>query len=129
MKKTAILFAAIVLAAGTACRDRDEVKTEIKTETDRSGETVKSESEAAGRLPSGQEIDVEQKMYRGTVKEIQSGDRITVETTDGEDVSFDLGGKNTQVNVSPSVKVGSKVQVMVTQEQDQPKKITIAPLG
>jgi len=129
MKTTAILFAAIALAAGTACRDREQVKTEIKTETDRNGETVKTEAEAAGRLPGGQEIDVEQKMYRGSVKEIQSGERVTIETTDGEDVSFDLGEKNTIVSVAPSVKVGTKVQVMVTHEQDQPKKVTIAPLG
>jgi hypothetical protein len=31
--------------------------------------------------------------------------------------------------LSPAVKVGSKVQVMVNQELDQPKKITIAPLA
>jgi hypothetical protein len=68
-------------------------------------------------------------MYRGTVKEIQAGEKVTIETVDGEDLSFDLGDRNTQVSLSPSVKVGSRVQVMVNQEQDHPKKITIAPLA
>jgi hypothetical protein len=131
MKKATLLFVAVSLAGvGTACRDREEVKTEIKSETDATtGETVKTEAEAAGRLPSGQEIQAEQKMYRGTVKEIQAGEKVTIETVDGEDLSFDLGDRNTQVSLSPTVKVGSRVQVMVNQEQDQPKKITIAPLA
>lgn len=130
MKKSAILFIALSLATvGAACRQRDEVKTEIRTETDEAGNTVKTEAEMAGRLPSGQEIDAEQQMYRGTIKEIQAGQRVTVETADGKDLSFDLDDGDTQVNLSPSVKVGTKVQVLVQQEQDQPKKITIAPLA
>lgn len=130
MKKTAILFIAVSLATvGTACRQRDEVTTEIKSETDEAGNEVKTEAEAAGRLPGGQEIDAEQQMYRGVVKEIQAGQRVTVETTDGKNLSFDLDEKDTQINLSPSVKVGSKVQVLVQEEKDQPKKITIAPLA
>ena len=127
MKKTAILFLAFGVAAAGGCRDREQVETKIETETDRSGEIVRSEAEAAGRVPGGAEIDAEHKMFVGVVRAYKPGKSIEIETTDGDNQTFDLDERGTQVTIPASVKVGSKVEVLVDEQKDLPKKISVVP--
>ena len=121
----AVLLAAFAL---TACNRADrtrEVETEIKTETDASGQVVKTEAEAVGRLPGGEKVEAENRMYIGTVTELEAGKRIEIKSTDGETQSFDLAERGTLVTVQPSVAKGQTVEVIVEKQKDQPKKISV----
>ena len=125
MRTAGIIFLALGLAA--AChRGRNEtVETEITTETDAAGNTVKTEAEAAGRLPGGAKIDVENKIYFGTVTEYKAGQHIKISSSDGESHSFDLNERDAKVSVQPSVEQGKLVEVMVETQKDRPKKISV----
>lgn len=126
MKNACVVFLAMGLAAAACSRGRTEkVETEIETERDAAGNTVKTEAEEAGRLPGGGKIDVENKIYIGTVTEYEAGRRLKISSSDGESHSFDLAESGATVNVQPSVEQGKLVEVMIEKQKDQPKKISV----
>ena len=124
----------IVLAAGMgtvlACQPRQEtqkVETETTTKTAPNGETIESETTAAGRVPGGGEIDTKHQEYFGVISEYTLGKSVEIKSVDGETHSFDLDDKDTLVRVEPGIKLGTKVKVEVHQEKDRPESITIRP--
>jgi hypothetical protein len=128
MKRLIVVALAFGLAAAAGCGKRDTVETKIKTETDQSGQTVKTEAETAGRLPGGK-IDTQNRIYIGVVKDYKAGESLKIETSDGKAESFDLNERSTATTVAPSVKVGSTVEVIVEQSKDQPKKLSVITRG
>jgi hypothetical protein len=113
-----------------ACQPRQEtqkVETETTTKTSPSGETIESETTAAGRVPGGGEIDTKHQEYVGTVDKYALGKSIEIKSVDGETHSFDLDDNDTVVKVEPGIKMGAKVKVEVHQEKDRPETITITP--
>jgi hypothetical protein len=125
MKNACVVFLAIGLAAACNRGRTEKVETEIETERDAAGNTVKTEAEEAGRLPGGGKIDVENKIYIGTVTEYEAGKRLKISSSDGESHSFDLAERDATVNVQPSVEQGKLVEVMIEKQKDQPKKISV----
>jgi len=125
MRTAGVVFLALGLAV--ACnRARDEkVETEIKTERDDHGNVVKTEAEAAGRMPGGAKIEVENKIYIGKVTQYEAGKKIEITSSDGDSQSFDLAERGAIVSVAPSVEPGQLVEVIVEEQKDRPKKISV----
>ena len=130
MKLTPILVfvSSAGLIVGCQTRDTQKQKKEVDTttETTKSGDPVKSETEVKNKTPDGT-TEMENETYVGTVTEFKPGSKIEVKAEDGRSHEFDLKEDNAAVSVEPSVQVGSKVQVVVDRRDDRVRKITIAP--
>jgi hypothetical protein len=129
MKKLMIFALATGVGITYGCQRQQEtrkVETETTTETTRNGETVESETKAAGRVPGGGEIDTKHQEFVGVVTDYTPGKSLKIKAADGETHSFDLNERGSMVKVESGVKVGAKVAVMVHQEKDQPESITVA---
>jgi uncharacterized protein with FMN-binding domain len=116
------------LVVGCQSRDTEKQKKEVETttETTKSGEPVKSETEVRQRTPDGK-TEMKNETYVGTVTEFKPGHTIKVKAEDGRSQEFDLDQEGASVSVEPSVHVGTKVQVVVDKYEDRVSKITIAP--
>jgi hypothetical protein len=128
--KTPLLFVLALSVAGGACNRASETETvesKVKTEVDASGQSIETESEVAGRIPGQGEVNIETKTYLGDVTEYTAGKSLKVKMSDGETQSFDLDDDDVRAVVETSVKVGSKVEVVVEKEKGKPTHIMVAP--
>ncbi len=66
-------------------------------------------------------------MATGTVKDFDSGKKITVTTANKKDRSFDLDDKDTTYDVDSSVAVGQKVRVSEKTDGSGHKTVTVKP--
>jgi hypothetical protein len=137
--KWALLALPAVLVFG--CRRETTPKLEVKseaTETIPDGKTVtKSESTqigstlvkettttATGAAGSGKR-DVN--TYVGTVVSYVSGKSIDVLTGESDHHRVDLSGKDTSVDVDPSVAVGNKVRLVDAKDEQGHRTVTVGP--
>jgi uncharacterized protein with FMN-binding domain len=130
MKLTPILVfvSSAGLVVGCQARDTQKQKKEVETttETTKSGDPVKSETEVRQKTPDGK-TEMQNETYVGTVTEFKPGSKIEVKAEDGRSHEFDLKEDGAAVHVEPSVQVGTKVQIVVDKRDDRVRKITIAP--
>jgi len=130
MKLTPILVfvSSAGLVVGCQARDTEKQKKDVETttETTKSGDPVKSETEVRQTTPDGK-TEMDNETYVGTVTKFKPGEKIEVKAEDGRSHSFDLDEDGATVNVERSVHVGTKVQVVVDKRDDRVQKITIAP--
>jgi hypothetical protein len=116
------------LVAGCQTRDTQKEKKEVETttETTKSGEPVKTETEVRQKTPDGKS-EMKNETYVGTVTDFKPGKNIKVKAEDGQSHSFDLDQDGAAIRVEASVHVGTKVQVVVDKFDDRVSKITISP--
>ena len=126
MRTAGVVFLVSALAVGCQRgRETGKVETEIETKQDAQGNPIKTEAEAAGRLPGGGKIEVENKIYIGKVTRYEAGKKIEITSSDGDSHSFDLSERGATVSVQPSVEQGQLVEVIVEEQKDKPKKISV----
>ena len=123
---------AIVSCLGIAtggCARKETQKKEIETKTvtaKDTGEKVQSQTEVKQDTPSGKVV-TENESYVGTVTHYKPGRKIEVKSEDGRSHSFNLKERGAVVTVKPSIRIGTKVQVVVDKRENNVRKITIAP--
>jgi hypothetical protein len=122
-----------VLAMGVGltlgCRDTKTAKTETKvqTETDAAGQPIETHAETAGRVPDMGTVKARQDEYIGVVSTFTPGKTLEVKMPDGAVRKFDLNDSKKPTTVEPSVKVGSKVEVLVEKDKGQAPRIHVVP--
>jgi len=136
-----ILLAA-TLAAGTACRRETTPKLEVKTqatettpegtrvtktESTEIGSTLVKETQTTSRGSLGPgKSDVH--TYVGTVTSLTTGHTIEVLTGDNDHHKVDLDGKDTTVDLDPSVAVGNRVKLVESKDDRGHRTVTVDPV-
>jgi hypothetical protein len=130
-KCLSVLFA-VALLAGVGCSTNDRNRTaadrstaDRDTAADRSSKTT---TETTRKTAEGTE-KVTTETYVGEVREYNLGKSIKISTPGHlkKTHTFDLNDKDLTVNVSPNIKIGSRVKISEQKDDNGHKVITIAP--
>jgi hypothetical protein len=129
MKIAVTLMSVAGLTLGLGCSPKPETmseKVETKTETMATGEIATQTTTVEQETPTGT-IDKAQETYVGVVTEFKAGDSLEVKLLNGETENFDLDDKDVAVEIGPSVRVGSKVEVTVNKYEGDKRQIRVFP--
>ena len=96
---------------------------EVKTSTEKVGETQVTEQEVKTKTDAGT-VKTEADTVVGTVSEYVAGDKIVVMTADNDKHSYDLNDKDVTATVAANVTVGTKVKL--EQHKDDAGHLTIS---
>lgn len=137
-ERWAVLGIALLVLAGCAKKDQprletkseqketsaDGAKTTTMTEAVQVGSTLAGTTETRSDTPHGK-VKTETETVIGTVTAYTAGKEIAVLTGDNKKHSFDLGQKDTRVDIDPRVTIGSKVQLVQSKDDAGRKMIQV----
>jgi len=103
-------------------------KTVTKTEATTVGSTLVKETETTTRGAEGSGKS-DTLTYVGTVSAYAAGRSIDVMTGENDHHHVDLSGKDTTVNVDPSVTVGNKVRLVESKDGKGRRTVTVSSAG
>jgi hypothetical protein len=138
----AILAASGALVLSACHRDatpREELKAQVtdtagaektvtKTEATTVGSTMVKETETTTHGAEGS-AKSDTLTYVGTVSAYEAGRSIDVMTGENDHHHVDLSGKDTTVNVDPSVTVGNKVRLVESKDGKGRRMVTVSSAG
>jgi hypothetical protein len=119
-----LMFAALFAACGQKPTQQKKVESTQKSTED--GQPIKSQTEVKQDIPGGT-TDAVNKTYVGTVTAFTAGRKISVQTAEGKIRQFDLDEDGVTVDIEPTVRVGSRVEVIVESHEGQLRKLSIIP--
>jgi hypothetical protein len=130
MQKFLYILLATSIGATVGCnRDADTrtVETNVRSEADSAGRPIETEVDVAGRVPDGSKVDLKHEEFVGVVTKFTAGESLEIKGADGSTHKFDLHEKDLVATVSPSIKPGARVEVIVDKPEGGTKTISVVP--